>query len=126
MRHFHLVLISLMNVCMSSAFLAPKIVLASSSISSNHGVVGRSCGAIQLRASARPIYDAIERKLTEGLKPSQLRIVDNSHQHAGYWFIFFKFHLPGTHVLSSGHAGVAGRSGETHFEVLVVSEAFQG
>ena len=40
----------------------------------------RASGAVSLRAS---IYDAIERKLTEGLKPTKLQIVDNSHQHAG-------------------------------------------
>ncbi len=40
-------------------------------------------GAIDLRACAKPIYEAIQVKLSDGLKPTMLRIVDNSHQHAG-------------------------------------------
>jgi BolA protein len=48
----------------------------------------------------------IESKLTEGLKPSRLSIVDDSHRHAG-------------------HAG-AHPQGETHFSVEIVSSAFAG
>eukprot|EP00293_Proteomonas_sulcata_P001702 CAMPEP_0184321616 /NCGR_PEP_ID=MMETSP1049-20130417/120135_1 /TAXON_ID=77928 /ORGANISM="Proteomonas sulcata, Strain CCMP704" /LENGTH=164 /DNA_ID=CAMNT_0026642475 /DNA_START=199 /DNA_END=696 /DNA_ORIENTATION=- len=67
--------------------------------------VGGICG---LRGSgAETMYDKIEAKLTEGLSPVRLEVVDNSHQHAG-------------------HAGVAGRSGETHFAVEVVSDQFEG
>ena len=48
----------------------------------------------------------IESKLTEGLMPSRLSIVDDSHRHAG-------------------HAG-AHPQGETHFSVEIVSSAFAG
>eukprot|EP00286_Rhodomonas_abbreviata_P012515 CAMPEP_0181319450 /NCGR_PEP_ID=MMETSP1101-20121128/17578_1 /TAXON_ID=46948 /ORGANISM="Rhodomonas abbreviata, Strain Caron Lab Isolate" /LENGTH=137 /DNA_ID=CAMNT_0023427051 /DNA_START=12 /DNA_END=425 /DNA_ORIENTATION=+ len=53
------------------------------------------------------MYNTIHEKLTEGLEPVKLVVVDNSHQHAG-------------------HAGVNGRSGETHFAVEVVSNKFEG
>ncbi len=47
------------------------------------GATDQTHGAIHLRACAKPIYEAIQFKLTDGLKPIKLRIVDNSHQHAG-------------------------------------------
>ncbi len=40
-------------------------------------------GSTKLRACAKPIYEAIQVKLTDGLKPTKLRIVDNSQKHAG-------------------------------------------
>ncbi len=49
---------------------------------------------------------AMEKKLTEALSPERLKIVDESHKHAG-------------------HAG-ARPGGESHFEVEVVSSAFEG
>ena len=49
---------------------------------------------------------AIEKKLGEGLSPSRLSIVDESHLHAGH------AHAP--------------ESGESHFRVEVVSAAFAG
>jgi BolA family transcriptional regulator, general stress-responsive regulator len=52
------------------------------------------------------VADSIRRKLTEGLRPSRLDIVDDSHRHAG-------------------HAG-ARPEGESHFTVTVVSSAFAG
>lgn len=48
----------------------------------------------------------IRQKLTDGLSPDRLEIVDESHRHAG-------------------HAG-ADAKGETHFHVTVVSAAFVG
>ncbi|UEM20320.1 BolA family transcriptional regulator [Skermanella mucosa] len=45
-------------------------------------------------------------KLTEAFRPSRLEIVDDSHRHAG-------------------HAG-ADPLGETHFNILIVSETFDG
>lgn len=52
--------------------------------------------------------DRIERKLSEGLKPDRLTIVDDSHRHAG-------------------HAGAhEDGGGETHFNVEIVSQAFTG
>lgn len=49
---------------------------------------------------------AIERKLTEGLSPIRLDVVDDSHRHAG-------------------HAG-SHPEGESHFSIEIVSEAFTG
>ncbi|WP_292532048.1 BolA family transcriptional regulator [Methylocystis sp.] len=48
----------------------------------------------------------IAQKLTEGLAPAALNVIDDSHRHAGH----------GHH-----HA-----EGETHFTVEVVSAAFEG
>lgn len=50
--------------------------------------------------------ETIRRKLTEGLNPVRLDVVDDSHRH-------------------TGHAG-ARPGGETHFNVGVVSDAFVG
>lgn len=52
------------------------------------------------------VAETIRRKLTEALKPIRLEVVDDSHRHAG-------------------HAG-ARPGGETHFNVSVVSAAFDG
>lgn len=52
------------------------------------------------------VQDVMQRKLTEELQPDQLVIENVSHQHAG-------------------HAGSPG-TGESHFNVLVVSQAFLG
>ncbi|KAK1316601.1 hypothetical protein QJS10_CPA05g02092 [Acorus calamus] len=48
--------------------------------------------------------------LMRELKPVELRIEDESHKHAGH----------------AGVGGRAGEGGETHFNVRVVSEAFEG
>lgn len=50
--------------------------------------------------------DRIRRKLTDALAPARLEVNDESHRHAG-------------------HAG-ARPEGETHFDVTVVSAAFEG
>jgi BolA protein len=55
----------------------------------------------------RPIYDRIEQKLTQALDPVHLKIVDNSLEHAG-------------------HTGANHPSGETHFEIEIVSPVFEG
>ena len=49
---------------------------------------------------------AMEKKLTEALSPKRLEIVDESHKHAG-------------------HAG-ARPGGESHFDVEIVADAFEG
>ncbi|KAL2475965.1 SufE-like protein 1 [Abeliophyllum distichum] len=49
----------------------------------------------------------IKQRLEKELRPIELEVEDISHQHAG-------------------HAGVKGREGETHFNVKVVSEGFEG
>lgn len=53
------------------------------------------------------VKDSIERKLTERLSPVELVVEDVSHQHAG-------------------HAGAPRGSSETHFNVKVISQDFQG
>jgi sulfur transfer protein SufE/stress-induced morphogen len=55
--------------------------------------------------SKTPKYDAIIQALSQ-LKPSKLELTDNSHQHAG-------------------HAG-NNMDGESHFDVHIVAEAFDG
>jgi BolA protein len=50
--------------------------------------------------------DQITEKLTKAFAPQSLRVVDESHLHAG-------------------HAG-SRPGGETHYRVYIVSEAFQG
>ncbi len=52
------------------------------------------------------VATAMEQKLKEALSPLSLKIVDQSHQHAG-------------------HAG-ARPQGESHFHVEIVSAAFEG
>jgi BolA protein len=52
------------------------------------------------------VADTIRAKLSDGLTPLRLDIVDESHRHAG-------------------HAG-ARPQGESHFQVAVVSAAFAG
>jgi BolA protein len=52
------------------------------------------------------VADRIREKLSAGLQPTLLEIVDDSHKHAG-------------------HAG-ARPGGESHFTVEVVSAAFEG
>lgn len=52
------------------------------------------------------IRAAIERKLTEGLHPVRLAVVDDSNRHIGH----------------AGHHP----EGESHFSIEIVSEAFTG
>ena len=52
------------------------------------------------------IFDAIQHKLTEAFSPTRLEIVDDSDRHAG-------------------HAG-ASASGESHFNVVIQAQAFEG
>jgi len=53
-----------------------------------------------------PVGQEIERRLKEALNPVHLEVIDESHRHAG-------------------HAG-AHPEGESHFHVVIVSEAFAG
>ena len=52
------------------------------------------------------VADTITEKLTEAFAPESLRVVDESHLHAGH-----SGHRPG---------------GQTHFRVYIVAEAFRG
>jgi BolA protein len=56
-----------------------------------------------------PVAASIERKLTSALAPVSLRVVDESHHHAGH-----------------GHPGDKRHGNESHFRVEVVSAAFEG
>lgn len=53
-----------------------------------------------------PVAETMRRKLTEAFAPTELRITDESHLHAGH----------------AGHD----KRGESHFAVEMVSEAFAG
>ena len=53
------------------------------------------------------VADSIRDKLTRAFQPDQLEVVDDSARHAG-------------------HAGAGDRRGETHFDVAIVSAAFEG
>jgi BolA protein len=63
-------------------------------------------GSTMAEAGKGVIKDAIERKLTQGLSPSALMVIDESHLHAGH-----------------GHSHA---EGESHFRLEVVSAAFGG
>jgi len=56
----------------------------------------------------------IEETLRAALQPETLDVIDESHLHAGHH-----------HEGSGHHAGFDG-SGETHFRVRIVSDAFSG
>jgi BolA family transcriptional regulator, general stress-responsive regulator len=59
------------------------------------------------------IAERIKQKLQTALAPVSLAVIDESHRHAG-------------HAHAIEHAAKAGKSGETHFNVKVVSESFRG
>jgi BolA family transcriptional regulator, general stress-responsive regulator len=59
------------------------------------------------------IADRIKQKLQAGLTPVSLAVIDESHRHAKH-----------AHVVQ--HAAKSGKTGETHFNVKVVSESFRG
>ena len=52
------------------------------------------------------VRETIAEKLTDTFAPTSLKVVDESHQHAGH-----SGHRPG---------------GETHFRIYMVAEAFRG
>ena len=54
----------------------------------------------------RPMYHAIIQALQQ-LQPTHLELIDNSHQHAG-------------------HAGNTGDGTESHFQLEIVADAFEG
>lgn len=56
-----------------------------------------------------PVAASIEKKLTEGLSPISLKVIDESHHHAGH-----------------AHPGDKRHGNESHFRVEVVSAAFTG
>jgi BolA protein len=52
------------------------------------------------------VSEILKSKISDTFNPVQLEIIDESHMHAGH----------------AGHDG----SGESHFQVLIVSDAFEG
>jgi BolA family transcriptional regulator, general stress-responsive regulator len=62
------------------------------------------------QSGKRTVRDAIEDKLSFAFAPQFLRVIDESHQHAGH----------------AGHSGRADHHGETHFRVEMISENFVG
>jgi len=59
------------------------------------------------------VHDQIKAKLAAALAPTSIEIIDESHKHAG-------------HAHAVERRGTADRTGETHFRIKVVSEAFRG
>ncbi|WP_159586088.1 BolA family protein [Chelativorans xinjiangense] len=60
------------------------------------------------------IQSAIEAKLTKAFSPERLAVVNESHLHAGH------------HHTAGDHEETFDGSGETHFRVRIVSQAFTG
>lgn len=60
------------------------------------------------------IQSTIEAKLNEKFSPSRLEVLNESHLHAGH------------HHGDSGHHASFDGTGETHFRVRIVAEAFNG
>lgn len=60
------------------------------------------------------IQQSIEDKLTQAFAPQRLVIMNESAQHAGH------------HHVDSDHHSEFDGTGETHFRVRIVSEAFAG
>lgn len=56
-----------------------------------------------------PVAASIEEKLTQALSPVLLKVIDESHHHAGH-----------------GHPGDKRHGKESHFRLEVVSDAFAG
>lgn len=84
---------------------------SSSSASASPDAPEEEPEAVEQEAKAESVIttvkDSITSKLTERLSPVELEVEDVSHQHAG-------------------HAGAPRGSSETHFNVKVISDAFQG
>jgi BolA family transcriptional regulator, general stress-responsive regulator len=60
------------------------------------------------------IQSTIEEKLAKAFSPERLAVINESHLHAGH------------HHTASGHHGTFDGTGETHFRVRIVAQAFSG
>lgn len=76
--------------------------IASPEVNGNNATVGASDDGVLRSRGMR-----IKEKLEKELRPVELEVEDISYQHAG-------------------HAGIRGSDGETHFNLKVVSEEFEG
>jgi BolA protein len=57
---------------------------------------------------------AIEEKLTAAFAPERLSVINESHLHAGH------------HHVEAGHQATFDGTGETHFRIRIVAQAFAG
>jgi BolA protein len=62
------------------------------------------------QSERRAVREVMEEKLSTAFAPQFLRVIDESHKHAGH----------------AGHQGGADHGGETHFRVEIVAEHFSG
>ena len=83
---------------------AKEATATSSEASSSENVVEES--ADDTEDSDRPMFNGMIKKLQQ-LKPILLELKDNSHEHAG-------------------HAGNTGNGTESHFQLTIVADAFDG
>jgi BolA protein len=60
------------------------------------------------------IQSTIETKLAAAFSPQRLAVINESHLHAGH------------HHTAGGHSETFDGTGETHFRVRIVAEAFAG
>ena len=67
-------------------------------------------------ACAMSVAETIRKKLTDALAPAALEVIDQSHLHA---------HHAGARE-HKARLGANHGSGESHFQVVIVSEAFSG
>lgn len=86
----------------------PQDTLSSSSTKADEEVESNIVTTFE-EHQGKPMYNAIMSTLITKLKPARIELIDNSDQH-------------------SGHVGSRGweESGESHFALLVVSDAFEG
>lgn len=83
-----------------------EMAAKSSSISPADDNANESTSTTATNSSDRPMYDAIMAAL-QLLKPEVVELIDTSYQHAG-------------------HAGAKGSGPESHFELYIVADAFDG
>ncbi len=63
------------------------------------------------------IADTIKAKLTKSFSPSHLDVIDESYKHAGH---------AGAAAHAADNPAQDGQSAESHFHVVITSEAFDG
>ena len=69
---------------------------------------------IWCRETYLSIKSSIETKLSQAFSPERLDVINESHLHAGH------------HHTEGGHVEIFDGSGETHFRVRIVAQAFAG
>ncbi len=74
----------------------------------------RETSPIWYQETALSIQSSIEAKLTEAFSPERLTVINESHLHAGH------------HHTEGGKEEIFDGTGETHFRVRIVAQAFTG